>query len=220
MPLSRALHNISRERQQVIKDDHVLMLRSQRLRPMPRTATPVLTKESPIELCRKIWSLSLSRIYLRQCSSVGRSTYVHGRPRISNEGRLAIGQHVSMLSTVVPIELLVFPGAVLEIGNHTFINYGSSLAATGSIHIGQHCLLGMHSIIFDNNFHEFADRHQRPAAQPVVLEDNVWLGHRTTILPGVTIGHDSVIGAGSVVTSSIPARVIAAGNPARVIRTL
>ena len=56
--------------------------------------------------------------------------------------------------------------------------------------------------------------------RPVTVEDNVWLGGDVTILPGVTIGHDSVIGAGSVVTKSIPPGVVAAGNPCRIIRKI
>ena len=55
---------------------------------------------------------------------------------------------------------------------------------------------------------------------PVVIGDNVWIGGRSVILPGVTIGNGTTIGAGSVVTHSIPANVVAAGNPCRIIRHL
>lgn len=54
----------------------------------------------------------------------------------------------------------------------------------------------------------------------ITVEDNVWLGGEVTILPGVTIGHDSVIGAGSVVTKNIPPGVVAAGNPCKIIRKI
>jgi maltose O-acetyltransferase len=175
--------------------------------------------DSAATLLRKGWDEAMSRLYLRQCTHVGRFARVHGRPRISNKGVLTLGDHVSVLSTVVPCELLVFEGASLEIGAHSFINYGTSIAATGSVRIGRHCLLGMYSIIFDNDFHQVDHRLQRPEPCPVVLEDNVWLGHRTLVLPGVTIGHDSVVGAGSVVVKDIPPRSIAVGNPARVVRS-
>jgi maltose O-acetyltransferase len=74
----------------------------------------------------------------------------------------------------------------------------------------------------DNDFHRLEPerRNERPESKPIVLEDNVWLGGRVIVLAGVTIGEDSVIGAGSVVTSDIPPKVIAAGVPARVIRGL
>lgn len=57
-------------------------------------------------------------------------------------------------------------------------------------------------------------------ARPITIEDNVWLASNVTVCGGVTIGHDSVIGAGSVVTKDIPAGVFAAGNPCRVIRPI
>ena len=58
------------------------------------------------------------------------------------------------------------------------------------------------------------------SAEPITIEDNVWLASGVTVCQGVTIGHDSVIGAGAVVTRSIPPRSLAVGNPARVIREL
>ena len=175
--------------------------------------------DSPTDLGRKAWSMGLSRLYLRRCSSVGRFTSVHGRPRVVNDGVLTIGERVGIWSTVVPSEFLVFPGGRLEIGDGTLVNYGTSIAATGSVRIGRRCLLGMYTIILDNDFHELEERTRRPAPRPVVLEDNVWLGHRVLVLPGVTIGHDSAIGAGSVVMTSIPPRSVALGNPARVVKT-
>jgi maltose O-acetyltransferase len=71
----------------------------------------------------------------------------------------------------------------------------------------------------DDDYHGIEDRHSPPPPKSIILEDNVWLGARVTILKGVTIGHDSVIGAGSVVTKSIPPRSVAVGVPASVIKT-
>ena len=192
---------------------------TKRLHRFLREAVDVAAGDSAAALLRKGWDEGMTRLHLRHCTRVGHFARVYGRPRISNKGVLTIGDHVSMLSTVVPCELLVFEGASLEIGAHSFINYGTSIAATGSVRIGRHCLLGMYSIIFDNDFHQVDHRRTRPEPSPVVLEDNVWLGHRTLVLPGVTIGHDSVVGAGSIVVKDIPPRSIAVGNPARVIRS-
>ncbi|NED55599.1 sugar O-acetyltransferase, partial [Micromonospora aurantiaca] len=63
-------------------------------------------------------------------------------------------------------------------------------------------------------------RAKLEAAQPIVIEDNVWLGGGAIVLPGVTIGTNSVIGAGAVVTKDVPPNVVAVGNPAKVIRHL
>lgn len=110
----------------------------------------------------------------------------------------------------------------MEIGDNVLINYGCALGATKLVRIGSHCNIGTHSILIDNAFHELdADRrNERPDSEPVVLGRNVWLASRVIVLPGVTIGDNSVLGAGSVVTRDIPPDVLAAGVPARVIRPL
>jgi acetyltransferase-like isoleucine patch superfamily enzyme len=116
------------------------------------------------------------------------------------------------------------PGASIEIGDHAEINNNAFLKSEGpGIVIGSRALLGSRVVIYDSDFHELDPRRRR-AGQPsmgrVELGENVFIGDRAMILKGVTIGADSVIGAGSVVTGSIPAGVIAVGNPARVIREL
>ena len=94
------------------------------------------------------------------------------------------------------------------------------IAATGLVAIGAECLIGTHVSIIDNAFHDVVDRQQVPAPKPVVIGDNVWIGNRAIILPGVTIGDGAVVGAGSVVTRDVPDRTGVAGNPARVVREL
>jgi maltose O-acetyltransferase len=115
-------------------------------------------------------------------------------------------------------------GAVIELGDRTEINNNSMIKSEGAgIRVGADGLFGAHVEIFDSNFHDLdpARRHAgTPRMAPVEIGDNVFMGMSVKVLKGVTIGADSVIGAGSVVTSSIPAGVIAAGNPARVIREL
>ena len=115
-------------------------------------------------------------------------------------------------------------GAVIELGDRTEINNNTMIKSEGAgIRVGADGLFGAHVEIFDSNFHDLhpARRHGgTPRMAPVEIGDNVFMGMSVKVLKGVTIGADSVIGAGSVVTSSIPAGVIAAGNPARVIREL
>lgn len=170
-------------------------------------------------LAGKVFSATLARLYLRRCTRVGLFTRVYGRPRVVNRGNLIIGERVRIWSTTARTEFAVFPGGTLEIGDRCSINYGTSIAATGLVRIGEDCMLGAHSMILDNDFHEIERRDVMPAPRPVVLENNVWLGNRALILPGVTIGRDSVIGAGSVVMTNVPPRSVVLGNPARVVRT-
>jgi UDP-3-O-[3-hydroxymyristoyl] glucosamine N-acyltransferase len=99
---------------------------------------------------------------------------------------------------------------------------GTVIAAAGSIRIGSSVLCGANTTITDYDWHGLEpDKRNQPAdPKPVVIEDNVWLGLNSVVLKGVTIGKNSVIGADSVVTRDIPANVIAAGNPCRVIKDI
>ncbi len=159
-----------------------------------------------------------ARIYLRRCTSIGPRARIVGRPRIDNKGQIVIGERVRIHSHIVPVELAAMRGGRIEIGERTFINYGVSISSFQFVHIGCRCLIGTYVNILDNNWHDILDRTRVPPSKPVIIEDNVWLGNRVIVLPGVTIGHDAVIGAGAVVTKDIPPRSIAVGNPARVVK--
>ena len=102
---------------------------------------------------------------------------------------------------------------------------GGGIIAAHHIRIGNNVAVGANTIICDTDFHPLrpSDRMLDPnegATAPIVIEDNVFIGMQSLILKGVTVGTGSVIGAGSVVTRDVPPGVIAAGNPARVIREL
>jgi acetyltransferase-like isoleucine patch superfamily enzyme len=116
------------------------------------------------------------------------------------------------------------PEARIEIGARTEFNNNLMIKSEGAgIKIGKDGLFGANVEIFDSNFHDLHPRRRKAGTQrmaPVEIGDNVFVGMGVKILKGVTIGDDSVIGAGSVVSSSIPAGVVAAGSPARVVREL
>jgi acetyltransferase-like isoleucine patch superfamily enzyme len=148
------------------------------------------------------------------------SVRVRGRVTLSGSGEVVLREGVSLNGTVVPIELVTYDSGRIEIGAHTFINYGSSIAARASVKIGSHCHLGHYMFVMDNNQHDAVRHWELPPSAPVVIEDNVWIGSKVVILPGVRIGCRAVIGAGSIVTKDVPPRCVAAGNPARVLRHL
>jgi maltose O-acetyltransferase len=112
----------------------------------------------------------------------------------------------------------------IEIGDRTEFNNNLMIKSDGAgIKIGRDCLFGAHVEILDSDFHDLDPASRKggePKVAPVEIGDNVFAGMGVRILKGATIGSDSVIGAGAVVTGTIPAGVIAAGNPARVIREL
>lgn len=167
-------------------------------------------------------SVLAARFYFRTAETIGPRVRLYGTPAVKNEGRLLIGNRVRFYSTIATLEVDVGAGGLLEIGDNVLVNYGSSIGATKLVRIGNGCNIGTHVMLIDNSFHQLEPerRNEVPEPAPVILEDNVWLAARTIVLPGVTIGRNSVIGAGSVVTRDIPANVLAAGVPAKVIRPL
>jgi acetyltransferase-like isoleucine patch superfamily enzyme len=109
----------------------------------------------------------------------------------------------------------------IRIGDHVLISPGVRISAAKSIFIADSCMLASHVYITDSDWHGIYDRSLPPEdASPVTLEENVWVGDSAIVCKGVTIGKNSIVGAGSVVTSDIPANVIAAGNPAKVVKQL
>jgi len=163
-----------------------------------------------------------ARYYLRSAQSLGPRVRLWGVPAVHNHGLMFIGDRVRLASSISTLELSTGPAGTLRIGDRVLINQGCSLGATKLVSIGDSCNLGPQVIVIDNAFHELdpARRNEQPEPAPVILEDNVWLAARVIVLPGVTIGRNSVIGAGSVVTHDIPPDVLAAGMPAKVIRSL
>jgi len=111
-------------------------------------------------------------------------------------------------------------GKNIRLGERVFINAGCRFQDQGGITIGDDCLIG-HNAVIATLQHDIApSRRSNLIPSPVVIGRNVWLGANVTVLPGVTIGDDAVIGAGSVVTKDVPARTIAVGSPARVVRSI
>lgn len=118
--------------------------------------------------------------------------------------------------------LYVDYGIHVTIGEGTFINYGLTALDVAAIRIGAHCQIGPHVQLLTPTHPIDPGERRRgiEAAAPITIADNVWLGGGVIVLPGVSIGENSVIGAGAVVTRDIPANVVAAGNPARILRAL
>lgn len=118
--------------------------------------------------------------------------------------------------------LYVDYGTHITVGPGTFANYGLTALDAAPITIGADVQIGPHVQLLTPT-HPLDPGQRRAkleAAEPIVIGDNVWLGGGAIVLPGVTIGANSVIGAGSVVTKDVPPDVVAMGNPAKVIRSL
>jgi len=144
---------------------------------------------------------------------------------------MRFGDRLSLRSTVRsnplganhPVILCTWQaGSLLQIGDD-FAMTGGSICASEKIVIGDRVSVGANSAIVDTDFHPLQPdlrlaQPQGASASAVTIEDDVFIGMNCLILKGVKLGKGSVVGAGSVVTQNVPAGVVVAGNPARVIR--
>ena len=176
---------------------------------------PRIVKYRALSTCRRV---SGSPIVLQPLLLLGKGAIVLGR-------EVEFGWPTSMFfyTGYCHIEAST-PDSRVEIGDGAQVNNNVFIKSEGpGIRIGARALLGSGVTIYDSDFHDLhPDRRRggRPRTGAVELGENVFIGDGALILKGVSIGADSVIGAGSVVTSSIPSGVIAAGNPARVLRAI
>jgi maltose O-acetyltransferase len=113
-------------------------------------------------------------------------------------------------------------GSNVWLGTGVFVNYGCHFADVARITVGDAVQIGPNVQLLTPT-HPIEPQRRRDrweTAAPIAIGDNVWIGGGAVVLPGVTIGTDTVVGAGAVVTKDLPARVLAVGNPARAIREL
>jgi acetyltransferase-like isoleucine patch superfamily enzyme len=159
--------------------------------------------------------------FLGSCQFMGRPKFklYPGTRVIVGDGCTFLSGHTDNLIGINrPCIVSVYnPGTVVKIGNHGGFS-GTVIGAYAGITIGKNVKCGANTLITDGNWHPEDPRSGEP--RPVAIGDNVWLGVGVMVLKGAKIGENSVIGAGSVVTGEIPANVVAAGNPCKIIRSL
>ena len=187
------------------------------------------------EFLRLLWWRKVTPYFLRRAGlDIWPGVQFLGSPIVSLAigSRITLGERASLCSVSKytalgvnhPVILRTLrPGAVIEIGADTGIS-GASICAASRVTIGKQCLFGANVVVTDTDFHSLQAENRRYnnriediAVAPVCIEDNVFLGTGVIVLKGVTIGKNSVVGAGTVVTKNVPRNSIVTGCSARVV---
>jgi len=140
------------------------------------------------------------------------------RPKLFSLGKITIGTKCVFRSFRLRQQVTALEGGTLQIGPNSFFNDGVTICASTRIQIGHSCKIGDMVYIYDTDFHSVSP-DTTIGRKAVTIGNNVWIGTNSMILAGTTIGDHAVIAAGSIVTGEIPPKSLAAGNPARVIKS-
>jgi acetyltransferase-like isoleucine patch superfamily enzyme len=159
--------------------------------------------------------------------------------KVPGKSKIIIGDRVNLDShprkSHIPIagrcKFVCGVEGIIEVGANTILN-GVGITSYKKVSIGKNCLISSNTFITDTDLHPIDPELRQKVSmgykadfstvlkKEITIGDNVWIGWGVIILKGVSIGDNSIIAAGSVVTNSIPSNVIAAGNPAKIIRDL
>jgi len=140
--------------------------------------------------------------------------------------QVEIGNHTHVIcASDRKIRFVIWPkeegSGRIKIGDYCIICPGVRMQSATEIIVGDNCMIADGAYLTDADWHGIYDRLAPVGAtEPILLKNNVWIGDGAVVCKGVTIGENSIIGTGSIVTSDIPANVIAAGNPAKVVKQL
>jgi acetyltransferase-like isoleucine patch superfamily enzyme len=185
-----------------------------------------ITRPTGVLLRRWLYPLIFARM--------GRSVYIQERSEMIGCNSIEIGSNVQILKDVklnakylrVRLRLgnevcldrgvdinVAGDDCLIDIGDHSYLGPYVCMAGPGSIIIGKNCMIASQTGIYANNHRSYG-----LSREGITIEDNCWLGSGVKVLDGVTIGRNSVVGAGSVVTKDIPPYSVAVGVPAKVIK--
>lgn len=131
-----------------------------------------------------------------------------------------IGQAVDESFVLIP-PFYTTGGSHIRIGRNVFVNQNCTFYDLGGLHIGDDVMIGPNvSLITSGHPIDPLERRRTTIAKPIVIERNVWIAASAIVIGGVTVGENSVVGAGSVVTKDVPPNSVVGGNPARFIRSV
>ena len=157
---------------------------------------------------------------LRRFARRGRGVVVMGRLWIHGSGAVEVGDATRFDGGGLGIELHPGKNARIVIGSRCCLNEGVSIEACELVQLGDGVTIGPWVKILDNHFHPLhGNRLERPPSEPVIIEDDVAIGARAIILPGVRIARGARVAEGAVVSRRVRAGAVVSGNPARQVAT-
>lgn len=185
------------------------------------SAEPARNLQSGVrKYARYTWRHALRRAWVTRGATLGEDVFVESNVRLQRHPeKIRLGAHVMLKegARLCPTN----PGSSIEIGDWTTVGAHTFIYASAGIHIGNNCLIAPFCYFVDSD-HGFAAgkliREQGMTAEPIRLEDDVWLGTGVVVTRGVTIHRGAVVGARAVVMEDIPANAVAVGNPARIVK--
>ena len=130
-----------------------------------------------------------------------------------------IGSNIDESTTIFAPFFTNF-GRYISIGKNVFINHACSFLDMGGITIGDNVLIGPKVNLVSENHPIDPSQRKSLIGKPIIIKNNAWLGAGATILPGITVGENSIVAAGAIVTKDVPDNTIVAGNPAKPIRNI
>ena len=161
-------------------------------------------------------------VFKTRCASVGNGlNLLGGIPLISGNLNLVIGDNVTLHGKSTLVGAKVFDAPTLRVGNNSHLGYMLQIIVGCDVTIGDNVLIAGEVCIYSYDQHRAnpEERHQPPSSassKPIVIGDNVWIAEKCIIMKGVTIGNNSIVVSGSVVTQKVPPDSLVIGNPARV----
>lgn len=173
----------------------------------------------------RCWLLKAQARFYGGRVEIGHNVVITHPTQFQGFGTLILGDNVKlgfMMGGLKNIPILLQPrtdAAVIQIDQGSILMNGSELISRSSIYIGKNCRVGAGCVFLDADFHGIGpdERDQVGITKPIIIGDNVWLGRSVTVLKGVHVGNDAIIGANCMVTKDIPAGGIAVGNPMRIV---
>lgn len=178
------------------------------------------------------WSLRFfwyEPLFRSQCRTIGGRFRMEQLPYLVGRGEIVVGSGVHFSGKPsFAFSARYSPNPKLFIGNGSFLGHNCALTIAHEVRIGDNCLIAGDVRITDFDGHPLCAQQRRAGATftpettllPVIIGDDVWIGHGAIVLKGVKLGDRSIIGASAVVTRDVPADTIVAGNPARVVKSL